>query len=174
LSRAAIGLTAGENFAALRQFAETGHNQALPARLSAANVVSELTDFGDVRSFGTPCLQGRQVRCSIRSFRGQVKRVDSPSDNCARRWPIVAGAALLAVVLAGCSIPLSDMPVIGLPANTPPRPAAPGEYLPVHDVPEARSEAVLTPEQQEKIEKDLVAARNRQAAGVQKAARDQN
>lgn len=66
------------------------------------------------------------------------------------------------------------MPVIGLPANTPPRPTTPGEYLPVHDVPEPRAEAVLTPEQQDKIEKDLVAARNRQAAGVQKAVRDQN
>ena len=38
----------------------------------------------------------------------------------------------------------------------------------------ARAEAVLTPEQQEKIEKDLVAARNRQASGVQKASQGQN
>lgn len=81
---------------------------------------------------------------------------------------------LLAIVLGGCSIPFSDLPVVGLPANTPARPAAPGEYPAVHDIPAPRAETVLTPEQQEKIEKDLVAARNRQASGVQKASQGQN
>lgn len=71
-------------------------------------------------------------------------------------------------------MPLADMPLIGLPANTPARPANPGEFPAVHDIPGPRPEAVLTPEQQEKIEKDLVAARNRQAAGVQKVVREQN
>ncbi|MBI3700607.1 MAG: hypothetical protein HY242_09230 [Afipia sp.] len=80
----------------------------------------------------------------------------------------------MGAALSACSIPMADMPVVGLPANTPPRPADPGVYLAVHDIPEPRAEAVLTPEQQDKIEKDLVAARNRQAAGVQKAAKDKN
>ncbi len=93
---------------------------------------------------------------------------------CAQPALGLIGVALAGLLLSGCSIPLSDMPVIGLPANTPVRPADPGVFLAVHDVPEARSEAVLTPEQQDKIEKDLVAARDRQAAGVQKAAKDQN
>ena len=69
---------------------------------------------------------------------------------------------------------MADLPVVGLPANTPARPATPGEFPAVHDIPAARAEAVLTPEQQEKIEKDLVAARSRQASGVQKASRGQN
>lgn len=88
--------------------------------------------------------------------------------------PKFIGAALFGLMLGGCSMPLADMPVIGLPANTPARPANPGEFPAVHDIPAPRPEAVLTPEQQEKIEKDLVAARNRQATGVQKVVREQN
>ena len=84
------------------------------------------------------------------------------------------GAALLGLGLAGCSTPIADLPLVGLPANTPARPATPAEYPAVHDIPAARAEAVLTPEQQEKIEKDLVAARNRQAGGLQKASQGQN
>ncbi|MCX7308194.1 MAG: hypothetical protein NTZ72_09710 [Afipia sp.] len=84
------------------------------------------------------------------------------------------GFALLGFTLAGCSIPVADLPLIGLPANTPARPAIQADYPAVHDIPAARAEAVLTPEQQEKIEKDLVAARNRQASGVQKASQGQN
>ncbi len=81
---------------------------------------------------------------------------------------------MLALALAGCSIPIADLPIVGLPANLPARPATTAEYPAVHDIPAARTEAVLTPEQQEKIEKDLVAARNRQASGVQKAAQSPN
>ena len=81
---------------------------------------------------------------------------------------------MIALALAGCSIPVADLPIVGLPANTPARPANPGEYPAVHDIPAARAEAVLTPEQQDKIEKDLVAARNRQASGAQKASQSQN
>ncbi len=82
--------------------------------------------------------------------------------------------ALVGLTLGGCSIPIADMPLVGLPANTPARPATPGEYLPVHDIPAPRAEPTLTPEQQEKIEKDLVAARNKQASGVQKASQSPN
>ena len=81
---------------------------------------------------------------------------------------------MIALALAGCSIPIADLPIVGLPANTPARPATPAEYPAVHDIPAARSEAVLTPEQQDKIEKDLVAARNRQASGAQKASQSPN
>ena len=81
---------------------------------------------------------------------------------------------MIALALAGCSIPIADLPIVGLPANTPARPISTAEYPAVHDIPAARAEAVLTPEQQEKIEKDLVAARNRQASGAQKASQSPN
>ena len=83
------------------------------------------------------------------------------------RQPVLAGAILLGLALGGCSSPLADMPLVGLPANTPARPATPAEYLPVHDLPAPRDEAVLNAAQQEKLEKDLIAARDRQASGSQ-------
>ena len=64
--------------------------------------------------------------------------------------------------------------MVGLPANTPARPETSAEYPAVHDIPVKRAAVVLTPEEQEKIEKDLVAARNRQASGTQKASPRQN
>lgn len=90
------------------------------------------------------------------------------------RWPVAISAVLLGLAVAGCSIPIADLPIVGLPANTPARPAVQAEFPAVHDIPAARAEAVLTPEQQEKIEKDLVAARNRQASGLQKASQSPN
>lgn len=91
-----------------------------------------------------------------------------------RRPSVLAGAMLLGLALGGCSIPIADMPLVGLPANTPPRPANPGEYLPVHDVPAPRTETVLDQAQQDKLEKDLLAARDRQASGAQAAQRRSN
>jgi hypothetical protein len=91
-----------------------------------------------------------------------------------RQASAVAGVLLLGLALGGCSIPIADMPLVGLPANTPPRPANPGEYLPVHDVPAPRPETVLDQAQQDKLEKDLLAARDRQASGAQAAQRRSN
>lgn len=87
----------------------------------------------------------------------------------------LAGAVLLGFVLSGCAASqLADAPFVGLPANTPARPATPGEYLPVHDVPAPRGETVLDQTQQDKLEKDLLAARDRQASGAQAAQRRSN
>ena len=75
-------------------------------------------------------------------------------------------AALLALGLAlgGCASTVADLPVVGAPAGLPQRPAQPGEYLPVHDVPTARSsDATLNPTDQAKLEADLIKARDRQA-----------
>jgi len=52
----------------------------------------------------------------------------------------------------------------GLPENAPQRPANPGAYPAVHDQPPERSK-VLTNEEQAKLEQELIAARERAAAG---------
>jgi hypothetical protein len=75
-------------------------------------------------------------------------------------------AALLALglVLGGCASTVADLPVVGAPAGLPQRPAQPGEYLPVHDIPTARSAGTtLAPADQAKLEADLIKARDRQA-----------
>ena len=90
-----------------------------------------------------------------------------------RQSPALAGSLLLGLALGGCAIPLADLPLVGLPANTPARPATPAEYLPVHDLPAPRQETVLDQAQQDKLEKDLLAARDRQASGAQAAQRAQ-
>lgn len=81
---------------------------------------------------------------------------------------------LLGLTLGGCATQMADAPLVGLPANTPARPSTPVEYLPVHDVPAPRQQAVLDLVQQERLEKDLLAARDRQASGAQAAQRRSN
>lgn len=74
---------------------------------------------------------------------------------------MAAGVLLLGgLFLGGCSTPMAE---IGLPENIPPRPATPAAYLPVHDLPAPRTAPVLTVEEQQKIEKELAAARDKQA-----------
>lgn len=78
-------------------------------------------------------------------------------------------AALLALGLltGGCASTVADLPVVGAPAGLPARPAQPGEYLPVHDIPTARKDDVmLDQKQQAQIEADLIKARDRQAVAT--------
>ena len=80
----------------------------------------------------------------------------------------MAVALLLAggMILAGCSgsIIADHMPSMagGLPEGAPQRPADPPAYPAVHDAPPARENAVLTDEEQRKLEADLAAARERE------------
>ena len=85
-----------------------------------------------------------------------------------RTWqPFIALALVCAgcVFLVSCSTVLSDMPsqIGGLPAGAPERPAAAPEYPAVHDMPPARSTAVLTEEEKKKVEAELAAMRAEQA-----------
>lgn len=78
-----------------------------------------------------------------------------------------AGAALAlvcATALNGCSIPIADLPLIGVPSNAPARQENPPAYMPVHDVPPPRDEAVPTVDEQKKTRDDLLAARDKQNA----------
>jgi hypothetical protein len=74
-----------------------------------------------------------------------------------------AAAALCALFLSNCSTHIGDIQSpIALPTGTPDRPVAPYAYPAVHDMPPDRPAPMMTEEQQEKMEADLVAARTRQ------------
>jgi len=79
----------------------------------------------------------------------------------------LAGGALLSVAFAlgGCSSQLADM----TPADAQAHAREPGSYLPVHDLPPERDQAVIPPDQRAKIEAELAAARDRQAVAAKDA-----
>jgi len=92
----------------------------------------------------------------------------------ASRW-VVAGVLAATIGLGGCASTsqsiadgASQAPVIGLPADAPARPAEPVAYPAVHDLPPPRNSVVLTGLEQQRLEADLIAARDRQqaAAGI--------
>ena len=68
-----------------------------------------------------------------------------------------------ALALGGCSSQLADMSV----ADTPAHPK--DGYLPVHDLPPDRDQAIIPPDQRAKIEAELAAARDRQAVAAKDA-----
>jgi hypothetical protein len=85
-----------------------------------------------------------------------------------RKTRALAVAALLLSVLAlgGCATSIADLPLVGTPADAPARPKEAGGYLPVHDLPPNRDEAAMAPAEQAKIQAELAAARDRQAAAA--------
>src|SRR6266853_258457 len=85
-----------------------------------------------------------------------------------RKKRVLALGALLAsaLALAGCSISIADLPLVGTPADAPERPKEAGAYLPVHDLPPDREEPELAPAERAKIQAELVAARDRQASAA--------
>jgi len=85
---------------------------------------------------------------------------------------LAMGALLLsALALGGCSIPISDMPMAGTPADAQARAKDnTGGFLPVNQLPPDRDEAAMNPAERAKVQKELVAARERQASAV--AAKD--
>jgi hypothetical protein len=112
---------------------------------------------------------------------GSVLRRDSAAPrgpaSCPWRfaWPVAALIAIL--VLPGCASisekfasTMSQAPGIGLPDNAPRRPVEPAAYPAVHDIPPPRSAAVLTELEQQKLEDDLVAARQHQPVAAKPAA----
>ncbi len=81
----------------------------------------------------------------------------------------MSSGALLVAALAlpgGCSTTIADLPAVGTPADAPERPREAGAYLPVHDLPPDRVDAIIAPAERSKIEAELVAARERQAAAT--------
>ena len=83
----------------------------------------------------------------------------------------MAAVLALAAGMGGCASTVAELPSMTAPAGAPARPAQPGEYLPVHDVPTARrDEPTLAPAEQAKLEADLIRARDRQAVASPPAA----
>jgi hypothetical protein len=88
-----------------------------------------------------------------------------------RNRALALGAALASTLaLGGCSTSIADLPLVGTPADAPARPKEAGAYLPVHDLPPDRDEPGLAPAERAKMQAELVAARDRQAAAA--AAKD--
>ena len=86
-----------------------------------------------------------------------------PASRTIRLWSLAALAAS-ALALGGCSTQIADMPSVSLPADAPERPKEAGSYLPVHDIPPDREEEAMKPAELAKIQAELAAARDRQAA----------
>jgi hypothetical protein len=82
-----------------------------------------------------------------------------------QRTRLTLGALLVAFALGGCSSQIADMN----PADPQMHAKDASGYLPVHDLPPARDEAVIPPEQRAKIEAELAAARDRQAVAAKDA-----
>ncbi|WP_284416232.1 MULTISPECIES: hypothetical protein [unclassified Bradyrhizobium] len=80
-----------------------------------------------------------------------------------RARALAAGAVLCtSLALSGCSSQVADMP--SLEADATARPKEQGGYLPVNDVPRDRETPMISPEERTRIEKELQAARDRQAS----------
>lgn len=87
-----------------------------------------------------------------------------------RRQAVLGGLLATGMILGlvGCSAgPLIDKvpeAVGGLPPGAPARPVTPYQYPAVHDMPPPRDSQPLSEEDQVKLEKELQAVRDRQAA----------
>jgi hypothetical protein len=64
-----------------------------------------------------------------------------------------------ALALAGCSTSISEIPIGSAASDT----KSSGAYLPVNETPPARDEAAMDPAERAQIQKELIAARERQA-----------
>jgi hypothetical protein len=94
-----------------------------------------------------------------------IERRFADSFRRGRVW-LVAGAILATIPLSGCSSVVADLPIVGVPEGAPKRPKNPGAFPAVHDMPAPREQTALDPAEQIRIENELAAARDRQAAAA--------
>ena len=77
---------------------------------------------------------------------------------------LAAGALLLlSLSLGGCATPSAGSSLMAARAEAP-EPPKTGGYLPVEDLPPQREQPAMTPDERLKLKKELIAARDRQAA----------
>jgi hypothetical protein len=81
-------------------------------------------------------------------------------DRC-KKVLALAAFVVSALSLAGCSSQIADM---GTPGGAPARSNEQGAYLPVNALPPDRDDAAMDPATRAKLEAEMVAARDRQAA----------
>ena len=88
-----------------------------------------------------------------------------------RKISAVATVALLlsSLSLGGCATSTAGPSVMGARAEAP-APSKTGVYLPVQDLPPKRDKPIMTPEERLKLQKELSAARDRQAPKVRGSA----
>ena len=79
---------------------------------------------------------------------------------------LVSALAFSALTLGGCSISIADLPLGGTPADAPPRPKDTGGYLPINQRPPDREEEVMDAAERARIQRELIAARERQASAA--------
>ncbi len=72
--------------------------------------------------------------------------------------------SLIAAPLAGCGAQIASLPLVGEPANAPARPADPGTFPAVHDMPMSREEKTMTPAEVKQLQQELNSARDNQIA----------
>jgi hypothetical protein len=77
-----------------------------------------------------------------------------------------ATLVLLSLSLGGCSTSIADLPFDG-PSDAPARAHDVSGYPAVHDLPAPRDETAMDPAEQARIEKELIAIRDRQAQAPQ-------
>jgi hypothetical protein len=81
-----------------------------------------------------------------------------------RRTALAAGTLLmLSLSLGGCATSTGGSSLMDARAEAPAPPKA-SAYLPVEDLPAQRENPVMTPDERLKLQKELIAARDRQAA----------
>lgn len=81
-------------------------------------------------------------------------------DRC-KKVLTLAAFVVAALSLAGCSSQIADM---GTPDGASARPNEQGSYLPVNALPPDRDDAAMDPATRAKLEAEMIAARDRQAA----------
>ena len=72
---------------------------------------------------------------------------------------------LLSLLLGGCATSTAGSALMDARAEAP-EPPKTKAYLPVEDLPPQRENPVMTPDERLKLKKELIAARDRQAAAV--------
>jgi hypothetical protein len=81
----------------------------------------------------------------------------------ARRRLSSMAAVVALLACAGCSTFTDFQTVMRVPDGTPVRPETPYEFPAVHELPPQRENALLDPAEQERVERELVRMRDRQA-----------
>ena len=72
---------------------------------------------------------------------------------------------LLSLLLGGCATSTGGSSLMDARAEAPVPPKT-SAYLPVEDLPAQREKPVMTPDERSKLQKELIAARDRQAPGA--------